>query len=380
MSKLHTHASVGQGESYDLESLRDTLLPASVWKEGVFASDMDQTMFLNDMGALVFIEYLQNPAFYAMSTDELRRIILPSDTEWFFEQGAAGQIEGVSSEGCHEALLLAEEIVKNFDALRASMQQTRHTPDRSQLMAFIQKICALDSKLIHLKNQHPDPAVSNTLAKAFSRYRLFGGQEASVIDRLTTAVMSLAHDHPERVLPIQAGDSKHAEVDRLIRVNGSVHGLLDRVIEDGAEGYAVTATPFEIATTAIRSSIYSHIIPHDRILATKLMLNPEKTHLAGGLDGEMMAGIRKAQLLAQIEADTNRKIMLVLGDLPGSDAAMGAMALRNNGVFVVTHHPQQLEETHDGFDRYLKRLMGNNDVEHAQDRILYIPAHPLGQS
>lgn len=376
--KIRTHESVGRDEAYDLQSVREEHLPSSVWEQGVFASDMDQTMFLNDMGALVFIGYLQNPAFYRMSPADLRRMILPAGTEWFFEQGAAGALEGVSAGECARALSLSDEIVEGFGELRANMLTGNPDPSvRPQLIAFMQKICALDSMLIHLKNQHACPETSNSLAKAFSRFRLFGGQETTVVERMTEEALALAHDHPERVLPIRAGDSKREEVDRLIRVNEPAYRMLDGAVQEGAEGYAVTASPLEIAATAIRSSVYRNLIPQERILATRLSRSACGTYLSGTLEGEMVAGIRKTRLLEEVTGRTRKRVMLALGDLPGSDAAMGAMALNNGGAFTIAHHPDHLEESHAGFDAYLGRIMGKDALDRAKDRIWYVPSKPL---
>jgi len=377
--QIRTHESIGRDETFSLEQVKDAHLPASTWEQnGIFASDMDQTMFLNDMGALVFIGYLQNPAFYRMSAEDLQRIILPAGTEWFFEQGAAGNIDGVSPAECSEALDLAEQIVTDFALLREGMLEgSQDAAFRQTLIAFMQKICSLDSRLIHLKNQHPDAQTSNTLAKAFSRFRLFGGQETTVIERMTEEALALTHDHPERNLPLRAGDAKREGVDRLISVNEPIYKLLNGTVQEGAEGFAVTASPLDIAATAIRSSVYSTIIAPEKILATQLARSECGTYLSGSLKGEMVAGIRKTQLLQEMTAQSGKRVMLALGDLPGSDAAMGAMALTNGGVFVVAHQPDHIEESHAGFHAYLSRIMGKPELEKAQDRIWYVPTKAL---
>lgn len=373
-----THASAETGESYDLENIQQEQLPSSVWEKGIYASDMDQTMFLNDIGALVFIQYLQDPSFYTVSPEEFRRILMPAGTEWFFEKGVKGEIDGVSQKDCAEVVCLFDEIAEAFEQLREEMLSTNPLPEtRMHMYAFMEKICMLDSMLINVKNQHRNAIESNDLAKAFARIRLYRGQEKAIFDRLTHEAFALSHDHPERMLPIRAGDSKTAEVDRLIRVNRSTYGILKEVSSEGANGYVVTASPLPIASRAIRSSVFQTLVTDDQIIATKLSLSSCGQRLDGKVDGDFVAGIRKSQLLEKLTVETKKKVMLAIGDLPGSDAAMGAMALSNGGVFVVTHKCDELEESRNGFDEYLKRIMGARALDRVQERIWYVPSLAL---
>lgn len=351
----------------------------------MYGSDMDQTMILNDSGALVFMEYLRSPDFYRFSPRELHDALVPdietgtTTPRQFLEEGAAGRIEGVLQADCALALRMREDIVAAYAVLQDAMRSSTQTADTAvKLGAFMRLILEFDSLLIRLKNQHPCSATANLLAAALSRFRLFGGQTTETMEAAALQLLAVTEDHPERFFEARAGDAAHSKLDRVVQANAPIHALLRDLHErQGAEGVVVTATPAEIARTIIRDSVYRALIPDDRIIATRLAKTACGTRFNGRLDGGMVAGVGKTRLLEERTAAVGRTIKLVLGDLPGSDAHMGAMALDNGGVFVVTHAPGAYEQTRAGFDTFLTRIMGKTKLDGAQERIWYVEASPM---
>lgn len=376
MPNVHTHASVLHDTSMEIESLEQELLPDSIWEEGIFATDMDQTMFMNDIGSLVFLQYLHNPNFYEISVETLESMLIPNETRWFFTKGIQGHIAGVSPQECQRVLDLAKTISQEFAIIKTKNVHLLSGNGKSILIRFITLICEFDSLLIHLKNTHPDPKISNKLAKQFSRYRLFAGQNLHIFNQVTNDAFAVSHDHPERILPIRTGDSVEYITDRLININRSAFDILERASVKGAKGYVVTASPLPIASSAIKHSRYSTIMAKTDIIATQLA-TCDQQRLTGQLTGEMIAGIQKKISLEEIQKKSRKKIVLALGDLPGSDSAMGSMALENNGVFMIFHNGNDLENTRNAFHKSLEKIMGHQTIDAASNRIWYIQNAPM---
>lgn len=377
--KLHTHSSVETGKEFDVAAMKDEFLPAKTWEKGMYGSDMDWTMVLNDTGALLFVRYLMRPDFYRLEPQVLHEMLLPDvhvgelSTREFIVKGSEGAYVGVNPADCDKALRAREEITNMYTDLRGIMLNGGPTTpaQQSALLEFVTKIVELDSLLIALKNQYSSAVTANKMAAAFSRYRLFGGQDSGMIGETIHTLLEMDPAHPDRYLKMRAGDATHDKLDQKVVVNAPVFDFLSAVRKEGAEGRIVTASPAEVAQAVIRGSVYRTLFTPDEVIATKLEKDAA-SRLSGRLDGPMMAGVTKTESLQNAADATGKTVKLALGDLPGSDAAMGALALQNNGVFVIAHQPGEVDRVRGGFDSYLKRILGP-DLSPYAERIWYIP-------
>jgi len=66
------------GERHDLDDVLDEYLPGDVAEQSLVCSDMDGTMFENDIGLLVFLEKLSDPSLWYHSPDRFARILIPN--------------------------------------------------------------------------------------------------------------------------------------------------------------------------------------------------------------------------------------------------------------------------------------------------------------
>lgn len=379
---LLTHASLGSGESFSEHDLLDEHLRGS--DPAVLASDMDQTMITADVGALAFVELLQSATFFTRTPEEFRTCILPditaerTSTHAFLREGAANEMAGVSAKECQLALETADTLATMYETL---WQKLQHTPDdpslRGEMTAFTRLVLQFDRMLIKLKSQHPCAQTSNALGSAFSRYRLFQGHNPDSLEKTVQQLIQLDHNHPERILPFQVGDAHKKEMDRKIQVNTPIFSLL-RKIKDRRDPdmIAITASPVEIASAILRESIYCTLFNPKGIRATQLQRCHSTGLLTGRLDGPMVAGIRKRIILEEMCARENKKLIAALGDSPGSDAPMGALALSQGGVFVIAHDPERYDITHSEFDKKLTSILGAREVDLAKNRIWYVESRP----
>lgn len=376
MLNVHTHESVRRGETAEFQVVLDDVLSPSKRETGFFASDMDDTMFHGDSGQLIFVECLRQPAFFAEANpDELCQILLPESdigagytARGFIEKGAAGQLDGISSADCIAALAWRERIADDFRRIQARIQ-TGARDTEEDIRRFIVHTLEFDNLLISLIRQHPDQVVSGRIATAFSRVRLFKGQSAKHLAHLAVTLLSTRHDATERHYTLDIAAKRI--IDRSIRINASILQVLGDVTEQGMSGFVITGSPQPIADSLITHSPYRPLTPLERVKGVNLQQSDEGV-LTGYIEGQHVFGITKRHILETIQQNTGSRVLMALGDYPSSDRHMGAMALENGGVFIVTHSPGNVEETRDRFDRALREIMGNTEIERASGRIIYL--------
>jgi phosphoserine phosphatase len=377
MLRVHTHESVGRGESVSLDDVLSTVLPSHAFEQGIYASDMDDTMFHGDSGQLVFVECLRQPAFYEHTDpQELRQVLLP-DTDIgaeysareYIERGARGWIDGVSVEQCLSAIQIKDTLMEDF----IHIQRRIHAGDQdmdSDVRKFITSAMALDNLLIGLVRQHPDQSVSSRISTAFSRVRLFKGQSAARLAHLAVTLLTQHPEHPERHYTL--GEAAERIIDRSVRINASILRVLKQLTMHGMDGHVITGSPQLVAQSLIAHSPYARIIPKEHIQGVKLAQSDEG-QLTGYIEGQHIFGLTKRHILEEIQQKTGKMVYMALGDFPSSDRHMGAVALENGGVFIITHKTGYVEQVRDVFDTALKQIMDPHRVERAADRIIYLP-------
>lgn len=375
--KVRTHAGIGRGEEVDLQSVLDEVLPASLREESLFASDMDDTMFHGDSGQLIFLECLRQPSFYThIDIQELESILLPNveigetyTALGYIQQGALGLIPGVSQSDCIQAIEKQKGLVDKFTEIRQSVLSGKQEVEED-IRIFIHEAISFDNLLISLNKQHPNQATSNRLATAFSRVRLFKGHSAEHLAQLATSLLKRTAADPDRHYIL---DPKAQSVlDRTVRINTSILNLLSGVKIEGMDGYVITGSPQPVAESLMRQTPYSTIVAPERIKGVQLKEGTQK-RLTGCIEGQHIFGLHKRTILENIQKQHQKRVMLALGDFPSSDRHMGAVALENNGVFVITHKSGDEDRVRHAFDQSLQEIMGRRNLNQAADRIVYLP-------
>lgn len=113
--KLTTHATLLRGESSGYDSLLNEVLPHNdLLRQGLLASDMDGTMFKEDLGVLVFVKKLKDPSFWNFTPESFKKLMLPKRYRVLANQGLDGGIENLPASACREILNLTEDLEKLY--------------------------------------------------------------------------------------------------------------------------------------------------------------------------------------------------------------------------------------------------------------------------
>ena len=103
--QVHTHDSEKDGQVYNYAELADEFLPAQKRERGLVATDMDGTLFQNDLGILVFLEKLTKPQDWQMTPDTFNRLLIPQNYRSVLQQGTKNLRTGLNPENCEKTLI-----------------------------------------------------------------------------------------------------------------------------------------------------------------------------------------------------------------------------------------------------------------------------------
>ncbi len=378
MRFLTHHSLAKTGESFSPDDLLEEFLPVRTWENSIYTSDMDDTMFRGDSGQFSFIDCLRRPEFYDVGeADAFIDMLLP-DTDIgtgysaraLIERGAGGFIPGMSDDDCRRALRMQETLGQHYRDIQLLLKKNQAQEAQEAIRLFLRDVLVFDALLISLNRQHPDQQTSSRMATAFSRVRLLKGQPMQHLANVAAQLLA-PRGNADRHLILDVNTKRI--IDCSVQVNGSILALLRNIAAQKAVGYVITGSPQPIAHALISQSSYAPIVPLERIEAVKLQ-QCEAGRLTGQIEGQHVFGLAKRRIIERLERDTGQRVRLALGDYPSSDRHMGAHALENNGVFVITQEEKHLERTRTEFDAALKEIMGTEAVEKAADRIWYVPA------
>ena len=326
------------------------------------ASDMDNTMFDNDLGTLVFLEKLSETDFWDFDMDEFGQILLPKKYRELLQKGADKQIDDLKPALCRLALDLGKDIINLYSAIRAKIR--RHPgPNGEQMLVeeFARKMIELDRIFMMI-----DSILSKYLnGEILMRTRFFSGKHPSEIARLTRKVMKRERTNIGRRVPLLIHPENAGVANQKINENHirEVHGMvspyesIDRVIKTIAITRDIIKTAIQelriptvvatgnlkaIAKTAISESDYSFMEKQTYVRQKESSLvvgtwlrSAENGTLHPKIQGKPVLGMRKAREALQFATGIRKDLKLALGDSPSTDGPMIANALALNGVAVL---------------------------------------------
>lgn len=405
--RLHTHASIAQGESYVPDDLIGEFLPPGLLDQSILGTDMDGTMyasprgkkdglsFKGDLGKLVFLEKLGDPKFWRFKVNTFWNLVLPVAYREQLTNGKSGKINGLKREDCNLALRLWRDIGRLYILQKKLLENKKddeidvNTPVVNEfahkMIVFDRIMMKMDAELVRI-----------FAGQLLMRTRFFAGKTRADVATLVSRVMERTEHAPDRhirlathrencgqlAMEVTRRELPAEEHDRLVITVESTRILLRRFVsEKKVPGIVITANLEEIALQAIRNSEDykfllapdNHIEGHIPVVASTLSSGRNRRYNAT-MDGLPVFGEMKAKI-AQMAADfqENRKFRIALGDSPGTDGQMGQVALLNEGVFIVVSHDDDLAQTHASFEPVVaevrKLANGHSDVD---QRVWYI--------
>jgi hypothetical protein len=334
----------------------------------ILASDMDGSMFRNDLGLLVFLEKLGDPRLWEFDETRFAALLLPRKYRKALCQGREG-LHGkqMPPEICSLAMDLHTDIVRLYTLIQKLGREKTRSKEVARLVnEFARKMMEFDRIFLKL-----DRYLSSLFGgQLLMRTRFFAGKEPKDVRRLTETVMSRSHTNPARILTLNIHEENRREaqqivtedrirnvhdeesplmeIDRLVIPIDSVRKLIREAIERlNVHAIVVTANLQGIADTAINESTYNFLReqPADGQIVTGSRLITNGKKLEPKLDGQPMFGPIKALEALTIAKKLRRKLGIAIGDSPSTDGPMMLASLDEGGLaFIVTEDPKQAME------------------------------------
>ncbi|MFC1616426.1 hypothetical protein ACFL21_04750 [Patescibacteria group bacterium] len=375
MLKFKTFDSDRTGEETYLDASLEDFLPPDVAEKTQIATDMDGTMFNNDLGRLVFMVKLLDPKFWRIDPAEFKELLLPYEHVRVIKQGKQGFIDHpeMSISNCTEILGLHRDLCLLYKLMHTRINGTDLFLEDSIINEFAAKMIAFD-KLIILLEMYLRAVFNNQL---LMRVRFFGGHDASIMPVLTKDALSISQQHPERFITLQSHDDTREfvpqeielppiEFDRYAEANEQVRRVIARlVVENRAKICVVTTNLQSIANAAIAYSRFAPYFREDSSFGSRLVKNGNVYETC--LDGDPVFGPEKVKLAERAAFSNGCDFKVAIGDNANNDGPMMKKALENNGlVFIVG---EEFETIRNHFAEWFKQVESLPKVE---QRILVV--------
>jgi|GEM_PF-5822748 len=357
----------------------------------VAATDMDNTMFENDLGPLVFLEKLADPHFWELGSSEFSRILLPKKYRELLRRGKNNEIPELKPIVCDLALDLGQDIMNLYDMIQ-TVVQTKPEPNGEQplIEEFARKMVELDRIFFMI-----DAVLSKYLdGEILMRTRFFAGKDPSVIHNLTQKVMRRQRTAVGRFLDLGIHDENHVRANQIVTEDriSEVHGdespfkQIDRLVKPVLDVQKITRhlithlhIPTVVATgnlkaiakTAVAESDYGDFMHKQRYIKKggSLVVG---TWLRAAEDGTLhprvrnkpILGDRKAKAVMDFANDRDKMLGLALGDSPSTDGPMIQAALALNGAAVIVG--KDIDTIRRRFEKVLPR------EQRYQEKVYYV--------
>ena len=354
--------------------------------------DMDNTMFDNDLGVLVFLEKLNDPHFWDFDVDEFSKLLMPRRYKHALTQGAEGAHEGKISTEMSQLGLDIHAACLNLYALIQRIVQTKSTQKEMAqrvIREFARKMVEFDQIFIridsHLTNLFDMPLLMRT--------RFFAGKELGDVHKMTLDVMNRNETSVDRIIDLgispelgkdlemrvseeqiaeaHGKESQHKMVDRLVVPVNEVRDIIRKALLewDKALGIVLTANLHGIGETAVDNSIYDFIRKKQNhkgtVIGSKLIR--EEGVLKPRLLGEPVLGKQKVEEAMRLAGEMNKHFALAFGDSSTTDGPMMRKALDDGGSAIIV--TKDIEEAKRRFYHVLRLYEVSEEISR---RIFYL--------
>jgi hypothetical protein len=387
--QIHTHDSENDGQVYDYNELADEFLPQQKREKGLVATDMDGTLFENDLGKLVFVEKLSKPQDWQMNPSIFDRLLIPEDYRSLLQRGSKNFINGLNPDECKKVLLLRDDIIELYKKLYEMKRDSKQIDVLHPIAnEFAMKMIKLDGFFM---------IMDSVLMKWFEgmllmRTRFYAGSNKRHVAHLTRQVMRRKNGH-KSILKLGVHTSNKKERITKQRLNGKDLGgdeKIDRIVHEiepvrhiimdlfgkGMNVRVITTNLKQIASTAMEESSYKDLMNqycggHLPIVASTLQ-NDDNGKFKPDINNLPMFGEEKKRILHHLQQRMRHRVMCALGDSPKNDTPMGEIALHNGGVFVVVG--DDYEKTRQKFHPFYEQMKKESGANDIGQRIWYVNA------
>jgi len=315
-------------------------------ERGMVASDMDGTMFRNDLGVLAFVHNLSRPDAWVMKPPLFRKLLLPKAYRSILNLGARGFMKDyLAVSDCELFLDLVEDVDELYKAIYMSTEKL--SIDHPLVNEFARKMYEIDRlvlKMDHIFQEGSD-------GQLLMRTRFFVDKRPVAIENITSEMMA-AYNNGDRsqALGIHDENSDVSEqrvktdrvpdfdYDKKVVVVRDVRDMIMGLFGDGMPVRVVTTNLKTIAMGVLAASEYSDLLQQDcdgkRPVIASTLEEDEYTTLGPKPDKPPVFGPIKEGILEELQTKMRRDVICVFGDSFSNDTPMMRLAMRNGGIAV----------------------------------------------
>jgi len=151
--------------------------------QDLLASDMDGTMFEEDLGVLVFVKKLQSPTFWSLTPEQFRRLILPK----IYREVIKDPKFNIPQEAKKRIITLASELSDIYAQMKNLIREGHQfSPEQPVLSEFILRMLEFDDLFMKYDKEF----MPRTNGMFLSRTRFFMGKNLEDIKKITAEIVS----------------------------------------------------------------------------------------------------------------------------------------------------------------------------------------------
>ena len=364
----------------------------------VCTSDMDHSMYANDLGIQVFLEMIRDPRYWNFAEKRFRALLMPIAYRKMITKWASNKNAAFQSEKCNLAIKLVDDICKLFSVQMKLRMQRGSRNKREELndvtAEFARKMIELDRVYIDLEPLF----IRETGGELLMRTRFFVGSHPQIIAELTKRAVGNERDFMTAhvALPISKKNqqkyglkvseneiddvfgkkSPNAVISRELVVVAEVRDLLKHLVDLDVPVGVASANLFGIVRTVVdESEDYGFLKDQDFnkgdskkvVIATKLQMREDK--LGPRTNGNPLSGpIKRDAAVKFARGFDEGHLKIAIGDSPRTDGDMIIAALARRGIGVLVG--KTVEEVRAKFGPKFAEFF--SEVPEAKERLVIV--------
>lgn len=346
--RLKNHNTRYNNQEYFLDDIQNEHLGDEKMEFGMVATDMDGTMFRNDLGVLTFIHMLKDPHSWTMHPDEFKAIITPIEYMPVLRLGENGKIPALDSDDCKLFFDLRGDVIDLYKELSKYDDEQDLTIDNPIVNEFACKMIKIDQLVLGMEGIFH----LATKGQLLMRTRFLKGRKVRNVRKF---VKRMVGDHangeryeifsvydenlgrieqrvgPERLEPIR--------FDKQIQIIESIRSVLFSFLQKGVPVRVVTTSLKTITTEVLKNTSYKPLLDQDcdgkQPLCASALSVDEYNFIETGLEKEPVFGEIKVERLKALEQVMAREVIVTVGDSPTNDSPMMRHSIMNGGIVIL---------------------------------------------
>lgn len=380
---LKNHNTHYNDAEYSFSNIRDEFLDDKMLKDGMVATDMDGTMFDNDLGMLTSLHMLRSPNVWGIHPDNFKALLAPVAQTSVVNLGLNGRIPVLSPEDCQLFLDLKDDLFELYVGIFTYIGEEDLTIADPVVNEFAHKMIALDKLILSMEAvfQHA------TVGQLLLRTRFLTGMTRRNVGKIISLMMEDningnrfeeldVHDENKKISKQRVGSDKLEKVsfDKRIHVVKDVRDIIFNLLDDDVPVRVVTTSLQDIAMGVLRGTEYNRLLDQDcdgrKPVCASTMVVDKYGVFSSKTDKMPVFGETKKNILIELQEKMNRKVKCAIGDSASNDTPMMELSLQNGGIIII--NGDNYLDTRDKFKSFVddqRQKIGDSDIG---KRVFYV--------